>query len=122
MLSERVRMRSRMKTLLVMSALPLLWAGAVLRGEGIAVTVTNDGAEDLLVTVYDKSTNPQRVVLNHARLNGFTSVPITMVGDGAGKANLSWTAISAESSTPKCGHEDTVVGNAASVNVHVNAS
>jgi hypothetical protein len=114
--------RVQMKTLLVMSAVPLLWAGTALRGEGLAVTITNDGAEDLLVTVYDKSTSPQRVVLNHARLNGFTSVPITMIGDGAGKANLSWTAISAESLTPKCGHEDTVVGNAASVNVHASES
>jgi hypothetical protein len=115
-------MRSRIKTLLVMSAVPLLWAGTALRGEGIAVTITNDGAEDLMVTVYDKSTDPQRVVLNNARLNGFTSVPITMTGDGTGKANLSWTAISAESLTPKCGHEDAVVGNTAAVKVHVSAS
>jgi hypothetical protein len=39
-----------------------------------------------------------------------------------GKANLSWTAISAESLSPKCGHADTVVSNAASVNVHVDSS
>jgi hypothetical protein len=105
-----------------MSAVPLLWGGPVLRGEGVSVTITNDGAEDLMVTVYDRSTDPQRVVLNNARLNGFTSVPVTMVGDGTGRARLSWTAISAESLTPKCGHQDTVVGNAASVTVHVSAS
>jgi hypothetical protein len=104
-----------------LSAAPLLLASMALRGEGVAVTITNDGAEDILVTVYDKSTNPQRLVLNNARVNGFTSVPISLVADATGKANLSWTAVSAESISPKCGHADTVVGNAASVKVHADS-
>jgi hypothetical protein len=120
-------MGSRIKAMLikvvpVLSAVPLLLAGTALRGEGVAVTITNDGAEDILVTVYDRSTNPQRMVLNNVRVNGFTSVPISLVADPTGKANLSWTAISAESLSPKCGHADTVVGNASAVKVHVDSS
>jgi hypothetical protein len=107
------------KAVLILSTVPLLLAGTALRGEGVAVTITNDGAEDILVTVYDRSTNPQRVVLNSVRVNGFTSVPISLVADPTGKANLSWTAVSAESLSPKCGHGDTVVSNPSSVNVHV---
>jgi hypothetical protein len=114
-------MHSQIKAILILSAVPLLLAGTALRGEGVAVTITNDGAEDIMVTVYDKSANPQRLVLNNTRMNGFTSVPISLVGDGTGKANLSWTAVSAESISPKCGHADTVVSNAASVNVHVDS-
>jgi hypothetical protein len=114
-------MRSPVKAVLILSAVPLLLAGA-LRGDGVAVTITNDGAEDIMVTVYDKSSNPHRLVLNNARLNGFTSMPVTLVADPTGKASLSWTAISAESLSPKCGHADTVVSNAASVNVHVDSS
>jgi len=110
------------KAAVILSAVPLLLAGTALRGEGVAVTLTNDGAEAILVTVYDRSTNPQRVVLNNMRVNGFTSVPISLVADPTGKANLSWTAVSAESLSPKCGHEDTVVGNASAVNVHVDSS
>jgi len=110
------------KAVVILSAVPLLLAGTALRGEGVAVTLTNDGAEAILVTVYDRSTNPQRVVLNNMRVNGFTSVPISLVADPTGKANLSWTAVSAESLSPKCGHEDTVVGNASAVNVHVDSS
>jgi len=114
-------MGSQMRTMLILSAVPLLVAGTALRGEGVAVTLTNDGAEDIMVTVYDKSTNPQRVVLNNVRVNGFTSVPISLIADATGKANLSWTAVSAESLSPKCGHADSVVGNASSVNVHADS-
>jgi len=110
------------KAVLILSAVPLLLAGTALRGEGVAVTIINDGAEVILVTVYDRSTNPQRVVLNNVRVNGFTSVPISLVADPTGKANLSWAAVSAESLSPKCGHADTVVSNASSVNVHVDSS
>ena len=110
------------KAAVILSAVPLLLAGTALRGEGVAVTLTNDGAEAILVTVYDRSTNPQRVVLNNMRVNGFTSVPISLVADPTGKANLSWTAVSAESLSPKCGHADTVVGNASAVNVHADSS
>jgi hypothetical protein len=108
--------------LLILIAVPLLLAGTPLRGDGVAVTITNDGAEDIMVTVYDKSTNPHRLVLNNARLNGFTSVPISLVADGTGKANLSWTAVSAESLSPKCGHADTVVSNPSTVKVHVDSN
>jgi hypothetical protein len=112
-------MRSLVKAILILIAVPLLLAGAM-RGDGVAVTITNDGAEDIMVTVYDKSTN--RIVLNNERMNGFTSVPISLVADPTGKANLSWTAISAESLSPKCGHADAVVSNASSVNVHVDSN
>ena len=112
-------MRSLVKAILILLAVPLLLAGAI-RGDGVAVTLTNDGAEDINVTVYDKSTN--RVVLNNHRLNSFTSVPLTFVADPNGKANLSWTAVSAEALSPRCGHAEAEVSNASTVNVHVNSS
>ena len=113
-------MRSSMKAALILSALPLLLAGTAL-AQGVEVKITNDGTEDILVTVYDRTTSPERIVLN-ARINGFTSVPLELVGDATGRANLSWTATSADPVSPKCGHADTVVSNAASVNVHADSS
>ena len=112
-------MRSLAGAILILLAVPLLLAGTI-HGEGVAVTITNDGAEDIMVTVYDKTTN--RVVLNNQRMNGFTSAPVWFVADPNGKANLSWTAVSAEALSPRCGHAEAEVSNASTVNVHVDSS
>ena len=107
--------------ILILGALPLLAAGTA-RGEGVDVKITNDGTQDIVVTVYDMNTSPQRAVLANARINGFTSVPISLVGDATGRANISWTATSIDPAFPKCGHADTVVGNSASVQVHADST
>jgi hypothetical protein len=114
-------MRVPMRIALTTSCLSLLYAGAIL-GQGVEVKITNDGTEDILVTVYDRSTNPERAVLTRERINGFTSVPISLAADASGRASLSWTATSADAASPKCGHADTVVDNAGSVSVHVDSS
>jgi hypothetical protein len=110
-----------MQSVLILSALALLSAGTAL-GQGVEVKITNDGTEDILVTVYDRTTQPERAVLTNQRINGFTSVPISLVGDATGRANLSWTATSADPDSQKCGHADTVVGNDDSVNVHADST
>jgi hypothetical protein len=115
-------MRNQVKALLILRCLPLLLAGTALGGEGVAVKITNDGTEDIVVTVYDMNTSPQRVVLTNARINGFTSVPISLVGDASGRANLTWTATSTDPVFPKCGHANTMASNASSVNVHADSS
>jgi hypothetical protein len=114
-------MRSAITASLMMSCLPLLWATAY-GGEGVEVKITNDGTEDILVTVYDTNTSPRQAVLVNTRINGFTSVPISLVGDATGKAHLSWTATSADSTSPRCGHASTAASNTDSVNVHVDSS
>jgi hypothetical protein len=69
------------------------------------------------------NTKPQRILLQNARINGFTSAPISAVADAAGRANLSWTATSTDSASQKCGHDDTLgVSNAAAVRVHADGS
>jgi hypothetical protein len=115
-------MRSRTKALLILSCLPLLMAGTALGGEGVDVKITNDGTQDIVVTVYDTSTSPRRVVITNARMNGFTSLPVSLNADATGKANLSWTAISTDGDFRKCGRDDTVVANSASVSVHADSS
>jgi hypothetical protein len=81
----------------------------------------NDGTEDIFVTVYDMSTRPQRIVVSNARINGFTSVPILLIADADGKANLEWTATSTDVMFPKCGRANIAVANAGAVNVHVDS-
>ena len=115
-------MSSHVRTLLVSSCLPLLLTGAALGGEGVDAKITNDGTADIVVTVYDTSTSPERVVLSNTRIYGFTSVPISLAADATGRGSLSWTATSTDSVFRKCGHADTVVGDTASVNVHADSS
>lgn len=67
-------------------------AGTALGGEGVQVKITNDGTQDIVVTVYDMSADPRVILLRNARIRGFTSVPVSAVADGTGRANLSWTA------------------------------
>ncbi len=107
---------------LMLSCLPLLLAGTVLADDGIDVKITNDGTEDIVVTVYDMNASPRKVVLRNARINGFTSVPISVIADATGRAKVSWTATSVDPVSPKCGHAAAVVENAASVNVHADST
>jgi len=113
-------MRFSTRTAMMLSCLSLFSAGVALGGEGVQVKVTNDGTDDIVVTVYDMNTN--RVVLENARINGFTSVPINAIGDSTGRANLSWTATSIDRNSRQCGHDEAAVGDDASLNVHADSS
>lgn len=114
-------MRGIIKAALILAS-PLM-IGTALGGEGVQVKITNDGTRDIVVTVYDMNAQPQRILLQNARINGFTSVPVSAIADAAGRANLSWIATSNDATSTKCGHDDTLgLGNNAAVNVHADSS
>jgi hypothetical protein len=117
-------MRKKLGFGLCMAALPLaLLALPALGGEGVSLNVTNDGTEDIVVTVYDTTLGPNAVVLSHVRINGFTTIPLSVAPDATGRANISWTAISADSNDRKCGHADNVgLGDSSSVTVRADSS
>jgi hypothetical protein len=115
-------MRSHIKTALLLSYFGTLLAGAAFADEGVQVKITNDGTEDILVTVYDMNSVPKRTVLTNVRVNGFTSVPISLIGDANGKAHLSWTATTTDPVSPKCGQAANIVGNSDSVSVHADSA
>ena len=61
---------------LVIGAIPLLIGGAdALGDEGISIHIANDGTADLYVTVNDA--NLHAPIIEHQRLNGFATLPIT---------------------------------------------
>ncbi|HEY2676370.1 MAG TPA: hypothetical protein VGI65_05325 [Steroidobacteraceae bacterium] len=105
-------MRSSIKTATMLVCLCSLMAATSRAGDGVQVMVTNDGTEDILVTVYDMNAGPQQTVLQATRINGFTSVPISAVRDANGEANLAWIATTADAGSRKCGH-----GNASGITV-----
>lgn len=96
--------------------------GATAFGDGVAVKITNNGTDAVVVTIYDMSTRPYQVVLMDARINGFTSVPVSVLADSTGKANLRWTATSVDARDHKCGHDSKVgLGDSESVNVYADS-
>jgi hypothetical protein len=121
---SRRRIASHLYKALTRGVIPLLvLAAPALGGEGVDLNITNDGIEDIFVTVYDMTTRPYSTVLEHARINGFTKVPISAMPDATGRANVSWSAITVDDRARKCGHEVKVgLEDSASVSVHADST
>ncbi len=114
-------MSGNIKATLIL-ALPLLMIGTALGGDGVQVKITNDGTQDIIVTVYDMNAKPRAILLQNTRINGFTSVPLSATADATGRANLAWTATSADPTWTKCGHADTLgLRNDSAVDVHADS-
>jgi hypothetical protein len=110
---------------LLLSCVPLLLVSAAAVGglNGVDVVITNDGTEDVVVTVYDTSTQPSSVVLSHERINGFTRIPVSLAADDTGRGNIEWTAVTADPNGRKCGHATTQgLSDSASVQVHADSA
>jgi hypothetical protein len=116
---------------LILSCLPLLLLSAAAAGglSGVDVSIANDGTEDVVVTVYDTSTQPNgqpnAVELARERINGFTRIPVSLTADQTGRANIAWTAVTADPADPrsrKCGHATQVgLTDSALVSVHADS-
>jgi hypothetical protein len=116
---------------LILSCLPLLLLSAAAAAglNGVDVTIANDGTEDVVVTVYDTSTQPNgrpnAVVFARERINGFTRIPVSLTADATGRANIAWTAVTADFADPRsrrCGHATQVgLSDSALVSVHADS-
>jgi hypothetical protein len=101
----------------------LLCVSAAAAGDGVAVNITNDSTDDILVTVYDTTVGPNAVVLAHVRVNGFTTIPLTMAPDETGHANVAWTAVTVDANGRRCGHAESVgLADASAVTVHADST
>jgi hypothetical protein len=87
--------------LIILACSPFVMA---LVADGVQVKISNETTQDLIVTVYDLSAQPQKVLLQNSHINGFTSVVVNAIGDATGRANLSWSATNSDALSPKCGH------------------
>lgn len=100
----------------------MLASGPALADDGVPIKITNDGTSDILVTVYDMSASPRRVVVAGQRINGFSSVPISVTAGADGMAHVAWIARSVDSSNRLCGQENDIrLNNDDSVHVHADA-
>lgn len=100
---------------------PLLFCTPALC-DSIAVSMTNDGTDPIVLTVYDTSVRPQAVVLSQ-RVNGFATIPVTISQDATGHANLAWSAVTVDPDNRRCGHaRHSGLTSSDSVNVHADAA
>jgi hypothetical protein len=100
----------------------LLICAASLAADALNLTITNDGIVDIFVTVTDISSRPYVTVVSHQRINGFTSIPISVSADASGAGNISWSAIGVDRSDQQCGKGSRQGLYAeTNVNVHVDA-
>jgi hypothetical protein len=100
------------------AALTLTGASA-LADSGVPITITNDGTSDILVTVYDLNASPHRAVVPGERINGFSSIPISVTPGLDGTGHVAWTATAVDSNSHLCGHENRQgLQSADSVHVH----
>jgi hypothetical protein len=116
-------MQRKILITLCIAAMPLaLLTKPAFSDNGVSVNITNDGTDDIDVTIYDTTLGPKAVVLSHARINGFTTVPLSVAADDTGHGNISWTAVTADKTDRKCGHADNVgLRDSAAVTVHADS-
>jgi hypothetical protein len=79
---------------------------AALAQDAFTITISNDTSDNLLVTVYDQSTNPPNLVISRRPLYGNASIAVLVGEDGSGRGHLYWSAMSLDSDMRMCGHSD----------------
>ena len=87
-------------------SLMLLLTTAAVADDTLAIRLYNDGADDIVVTVYDMNAHPPGTVLASRRINGFAWIPISVTSGPVGKGHLTWLARTAGESFHRCGYQD----------------
>jgi len=100
----------------------LLASGSAVADDGVPLKITNDGTTDIVVTVYDLNALPRRVVVASQRINGFSTVSISVTAGADGMGSVSWTATTVDSDGRLCGRADRQnLVNDTEVHVHADA-
>ncbi len=90
----------------VAGALLCLNGAAAMASEKLSITITNNGTDELIVTVRDMNTTPSTKLLSRARISGFASIPIFVTADASGKAHVAWSAHTADPAIHECGRKN----------------
>ena len=96
-----------------------LSAFSAMADDDLPITVTNNDADSVYVSLYDMNTQPRSKLLSHQKINGFASIPLRVSADASGYGHVYWTAVAAGSFQHKCGRKDRPgLSNDASVHVY----
>jgi hypothetical protein len=96
--------------------------GAAHADEMLPITIVNDNTNDVIVTVRDLNTLAHTKVLVGQRINGFASIPVSIMAGADGTGHVRWTATSAGDDR-KCGAKERPgLGPNASVHVYAKSA
>jgi hypothetical protein len=99
-----------------------LGSAPVFGDDGLMVTINNDSSDAILVTVYDQSTSPPRLVISRNAIYGNASIVVSIAADGSGQGHLSWSAMTVDRDMRMCGHNDKPnLNDGDTVNVHADS-
>jgi hypothetical protein len=117
-------MRKMARPAVILGFLLTLLAGAEAVGDDmVAIRITNDGTDPILVTVYDMNAQPPGAVVVSQRVNGFAWIPVSVTADAQGTGHIRWTATNADAGLHLCGHRGKYgLGNDDSVRVYADSS
>ena len=117
-------MRNMTRPAVILGFLLTLLAGGTAVGDDmVALRISNDDADPVLVTVYDMNAEPPGAVIVRQRISGFAWIPVSVTAGRAGFGHIQWTATSAVAGQHRCGQRDTRgLGNDDSVSVFADSA
>jgi len=116
-------MRKLGQPAVILGLLLTMLVGATAAGDDmVALRISNDGTDPVLVTIYDMNAQPPGAVVVRQTINGFAWIPVSVTADAAGTGHIRWTATSAEAGPRRCGHHGNYgLGNDDSVQVYADS-
>jgi hypothetical protein len=116
-------MRKMARPAVILGFLLALLGGATAVGDDmVALRISNDDADPVLVTVYDMNAEPPGAVVFRQTISGFAWIPVSVTADAEGTGHVRWTATSAQAGPRLCGHHgDRRLGNDELVRVFADA-
>ena len=95
------------KPVIILSlSLMLLISSAAIADDPVTIRIYNDGADDIVVSVYDMNALPPQAVIFNQRINGFAWIPITVTAGTVGNGDVNWIARTADRSFHQCGYQE----------------
>src|SRR5260221_5636161 len=74
--------------LLSLSLMTMLLTTAARADDTVSIRIYNDGADNMVVTVYDMNAQPPGAILASQRINGFAWIPVSVTADEAGRRSI----------------------------------
>jgi hypothetical protein len=87
-------------------SLILLGTTAAVADDTVTIRILNDGADDIVVTVYDMNAQPPGAVIESQRINGFAWIPVSVTAGAVGNGHVMWTARTTDASFHRCGRRE----------------
>jgi hypothetical protein len=117
-------MRTTRKPVIFLSlSLMLVASAAAVADDPLTIRIYNDGADAIVVNVYDMNAQPPETVIAGQQIDGFAWIPVLVTAGAAGKAHVKWIARTADPGSRRCGHREMHrVSNDALVHISLNSS